>query len=249
MDKISDKVSRRGVMSAGVPAYFPDLAFAFKLFHSEVLVLADDLPFRVQSAVHRGRIKSAEGLQWLTVPVLQRGREGQLIRDVRIAGDHDWRRRHWKALSVNYRPSPFFEYYADFFEELYRREWIWLMDLNLALLEYLMKALGIRRRILRSSQMGLPVGSVSERLLAMLDVCGCGAYLSEDLHQKSLDEHLFVAQIRELLYIHYQPLPYPQLFGDFEGGVSVFDLIFQRGPESRHQFRLPLPVVRRVGGG
>lgn len=65
----------------------------------------------------------------LTVPVLKVEHK-QLTQDVQISYQQHWQHRHWMALRSAYGKSPYWDYYADFFEPFYRRETRWLVDLN-----------------------------------------------------------------------------------------------------------------------
>ena len=64
------------------------------------------------------------------------------MKDTRIAYDHDWRKQHWKSLEAAYRRSPYFEYFEDELAEIYSRQPVFLIDLNLQIHEFVEHALG-----------------------------------------------------------------------------------------------------------
>src|SRR5216684_6490113 len=94
------------------PTYLPWLGYFDLMDQVDVFVLLDDVQFEKQSWQQRNRIKTPVGLQWLTVPVIFKGRFGQLIKDVEIR-DPDFWRNHFRAIELNYRRSPFFDHYAE----------------------------------------------------------------------------------------------------------------------------------------
>ena len=56
------------------PTYLPWLGYFDLIDQVDVFVLLDDVQFEKQSWQQRNRIKTPAGLQWLTVPVIFRGR-------------------------------------------------------------------------------------------------------------------------------------------------------------------------------
>src|SRR5580704_12957199 len=99
------------------PTYLPWLGYFDLIDQVDVFVLLDNVQFEKQSWQQRNRIKTPTGLQWLTVPVIFRGRFGQLIKDVEIREAEFWR-NHLRAIELNYRRARFFHQY---FEELSSR--------------------------------------------------------------------------------------------------------------------------------
>ena len=53
----------------------------------DLLILLDDVAFSKQSWQQRNRLRTPEGLSYVTVPVRTAGRLGQRIIDTEIAGD------------------------------------------------------------------------------------------------------------------------------------------------------------------
>ncbi len=92
---------------------------------------------------NRCRIAGAEGTIDLSIP-LEKGRDQRsLIRDVRISGARQWQAEHWKTILSCYSRSPWFEFYRDGLEELYRRPAVFLMDWNLGCFEWSIGVLGL----------------------------------------------------------------------------------------------------------
>jgi hypothetical protein len=85
----------------------------FDLIHAvDEFVLYDDMQFTKRDWRSRNRIKTAQGLLWLTVPVDVKGKFDQRIREASIA-DSSWADRHWKSIRHAYVRAPFFAQYED----------------------------------------------------------------------------------------------------------------------------------------
>lgn len=94
-----------------------------------------------QTARNRCDIVTANGPASLTVPVHGYGKK-IASKDIRIDNSKLWQHRHWTSLVSSYRNSPFFEHYAGRFEPFYRREFRFLLDLNLGLTQTILETLG-----------------------------------------------------------------------------------------------------------
>src|SRR5271169_2190069 len=129
------------------PTYLPWIGYLDLIDQVDTFVFLDNVQFEKQSWQHRNRIKTPTGLQWLTVPVLFRGRFGQLINEVEIR-DIEFSRNHLRAIELNYRRAPFFN---DYFEQLSSRmttktrcsSGALIADLDIDLIEWFMNLLGI----------------------------------------------------------------------------------------------------------
>lgn len=196
---------------------------------ADVFVLADDVQYTAHGFINRNFIKSPKGKQWLTVPVITRGRGAQKINEARIDKDQDWRRKHWNSLQFNYKYAPYFDYYAEFFEQLYQKEWEFLVDLNIALIGFVRKALNIDCPIHLSSELSL-ASEKTERIIDMAKKTGCDQYLSGEGGKRYLDEALFKEAGIELIYSDFKHPIYHQQFFKFIPNLSIIDLLFNEGP-------------------
>ncbi|RMH94582.1 MAG: hypothetical protein D6681_13465, partial [Calditrichaeota bacterium] len=124
-------------VASQTPDYLPEAGYFYRMARADRFVIADDIVMSSSGMVNRCRIHRPDGVQILTVPILRKGKGPQLIRDVRIDTSRHWRKKHWRSLYLNYRYAPYFDYYADFFQKVYDREWRFLVDLNLEMLHHL----------------------------------------------------------------------------------------------------------------
>ena len=196
-------------------------------------VLYDDMQYTRRDWRNRNRIKTPQGLQWLTVPVQVKGRFQQSIRDTCIDGQ-TWADSHWKALALNYRRAPALHAVAAWLEPLYRQPWTHLSVLNRALIDAVCRRLGNPTRLSNSWDFELH-DERSERLASICTQAGATVYVSGPSARDYLDESVFARRGIAVEWFEYGPYPeYPQLWGAFEHGVSILDLLFNCGDDARH---------------
>jgi WbqC-like protein family len=235
------------------PTYIPWLGYLELMDHVDLFVFLDNVQFVKQSWQNRNRIKTPAGLQWLTVPVVYRGRFGQRICDVEIR-DASFVQQHLRAIELNYRRAAFFDRY---FPELsivmqaFERGGL-LVEFNLALITWLQKVLGITTPVKRASCLPLE-GRRTELLAKICRFFNAEIYLSpRGSADYLLDELSFFQEAQiEVKFQNYAHPEYLQCFPPFCGQASVLDLIFNEGPQSmnviRHGRRDPLaPCEVRV---
>ena len=205
----------------------------FDLMNSvDVFVLFDDVQFTRRDWRNRNRIKTTHGLQWLTIPVANKGNFLAAINSMSVS-DPEWARRHWKTIAANYARAPFFRTYAPALEEMYLGcTHTRLSDVNRRFLAGLAGLLGIRTPLVRSSDFRLAEGK-TERLVGICQQAGATMYLSGPAAAAYIDEQQFRDAGIDLRYFAYDGYPeYHQLFPPFEHRVSVIDLILNEGPNA-----------------
>jgi hypothetical protein len=210
--------------------YLPWLRYFEKIARSDVFIVLDNIQFNKNGWQNRNRIKSAQGGQLLTVPVIEKF--GQRLDEVRINNRVNWRRKHWRSLAQNYGKAPYFDMYAPFLEAVYAREWERLNDLNLHMLRYFIGALGIGTPVRLASEMDAP-GEATERLVNLIRAAGCDAYYSGAY---ALEVYLDAAMLCDagirLELQQWRAPVYPQRCGAFIPGLSIIDLLMNCGPDA-----------------
>jgi hypothetical protein len=221
------------IASMHQPEHLPWLGFFDKLRCCDVLVVLDTVQFARRDFQNRNRIKGAAGPIWLTVPVESKGKVDQAIEEVRIVEEQSWRRKCWAAIRLNYGKAPHFAEHAPFFEALYAREWTRLLDLNMAVIRYLVEQFGITTRLVAGSELGVRERGGTAVALAACRAVGAATYLSGAFGRDYLDERQFAEAGIAVRYQEFRHPAYPQLHGGFLPQMSAIDLLFNCGPESR----------------
>src|SRR5215831_19975209 len=93
-------------------------------------ILYDDMQYTRRDWRNRNRIKTRNGLAWLTVPVQVKGNYHQRIRDTKLAG-WSWAREHWETIRHTYAKAPHFDAMEGTLGSIYQGPVLyWLSDLN-----------------------------------------------------------------------------------------------------------------------
>ncbi len=200
-------------------------------------VLYDDVQYTRHDWRNRNRIKTSQGVQWLTVPVQVKGKFDQKIKDTLIDGP-GWAVAHWKALELNYRRAPHFDEVAAWLKPLYLAEsYTHLSRLNARLLGSICAYLGVGTRISRSGDYNLIEGQ-SERLADICVQAGGTTYISGPAAKSYLSESVFAERGIAVAWFDYAGYPeYPQLWGDFVHEVTILDLLFNCGKDAHRYMR------------
>ena len=217
--------------------YIPWKGYFDMIAAVDEFILYDDMQYTRRDWRNRNQIKTAQGVQWLTVPVRVKGKYHQTIRETEIDGE-DWAVSHWRTLNQNYRRAPFFADIADWLEPVYLRETFrHLSALNRRLIEAVCIFLGIGTKITNSWDYRLSEGR-SERLADLCVRAGATEYISGPAAKDYIEEQLFKDRGVKLTWFDYVGYPeYPQLWGEFVHGVTILDLLFNCGREAPRYMR------------
>ena len=211
------------------PKYWPRLAYFKKLLLADVVVLLDIQALSSSAEINRTPIKTVEGWQWLTVPVLSKGTSGQPLCQVRIKPDTTWGKQHFRTLLVNYKNAPFWEVYADWLEQSYQQPWTFLIELNRYLLEFLVQQFHVEAKVVLASQVEA-TGSREQKVVRYLKTFSCDTYVVETDARSFFDDQILVQQGFGCQWISPNVEPYSQQFGDFLPNLSILDLLLNLGP-------------------
>jgi hypothetical protein len=214
------------------PQYLPWLGYLAKLDRADVFVLLDTVQFKKNEWQNRNRIRTAQGWQYLTVPVLHEF--PQRLDRVRINNQTDWRRKHVQALETHYGKAPYYDRYAPVFGELLAREWETLFPLNEAVLSALTEAFGITTPVVKASQYEAreePTG----RLVDLCKALGADRYLAGAGGRDYMHCEEFKAAGIAVEFQDFVSPEYAQAYRPFIAGLSAVDLLFNCGGEGfRH---------------
>jgi hypothetical protein len=217
------------VVSAHQPNFAPWVGFFDKMVHSDVLVLLDTVQFTKRSYQNRARLKGPGGPQWLTIPVLTKGRYDQATRAVEIDESRDWRTAHPRTLRGLLAKAPHRDQVLDLVEPLYADEKLTgLSDFTTALLQAVVDRFAIRTRLVLASELDAP-GAASRLMLDCTLAAGGGVYLSGPTGRDYLEPAMFEESGVELRYHRFTPFEYPQQFGAFSPGLSCLDYLANVG--------------------
>ena len=195
-------------------------------------ILYDDMQYTRRDWRNRNQIKTPHGLQWITVPVIVKGRYLQKINETMI-DKTNWSTLHWKNILQNYRNSPYFMEIASWLQPIYMEEcFTHLSTLNRRLIEQICRYLGIDTKISTSCDYNLIEGK-TDRLADLCLQAGASEYISGPAAKSYINEQVFIENNIKLTWFDYAGYPeYPQLWGAFIHNVTILDLLFNCGKNS-----------------
>ena len=182
-------------------------------------------------------------------------------RDMRIIDHNRWRQLHWNALVAAYDRTPFFEYFADDFAAIYQGEYEYLVDFNAALQRLVLQLLDLHPKIIVNQDEYLLLDDEGklvneshrdEDVMSFLSEIASTAPSFSERNLGNVDEYNknqspsigkfldFRENIRPKIDYRFDttfsPAPYYQVFAQRHGflsNLSIVDLLFNMGPESR----------------
>jgi WbqC-like protein family len=225
---VSSSLRRVGIIQS---SYIPWRGYFDFIRSVDLFVFYDDVQYSKGSWRNRNRVKTREGVKWITVPTS--ASIALAIDETPIDNTHDWRARHGAQLEAALGPGKYFEDAMRIWKEGARGDAKSISELNVRLVRGVCEYLEIRTPFTQSRGYA-PNGSKSARLIDLLGKLGATTYLSGPAAKGYLEEDLFRANGIQLEYKSYDYESYPQLWGPFEGAVTILDLIANMGPEARN---------------
>lgn len=165
--------------------------------------------FQKQTYRNRCTVYGPNGVLNLIIP-LKKNKSRTVISEVKIANEHAWQKLHWRTLCAAYRSSPYFEYYEQDLWYYYSNRFDLLMDFNQKLTKYFLEKLEI----------GIEFEANTE-------------YEKSPVNSTDLRE---ISSAKKRIPANITYPSYPQVFEEKSGfipNLSIFDLLFNLGPESR----------------
>ena len=211
--------------------YIPWKGYFDLIASVDEFIVYDDMQFTKNDWRNRNKIKTPNGLQWLSIPV---GSDiSRTIREVSLP-ENGWKEKHLRTLTANYSRAPHYAEVMALITPVYlTSEFTTLSSFNRALIELVCHFLGIKTKISNSWDYVLQGGKV-EKLVSLCLQAGAEHYVSGLAAKDYLDANLFQQANVSLSWYDYTGYKeHPQLWGDFEHGVSVLDVLFNCGNEAR----------------
>lgn len=189
--------------------YLPPIVYFKHWITANEIVIDVNEFFVKQTYRNRCTILGADGKLDLIVPIHKRNSK-QLMKEVKISYDDNWKKNHWKSIESAYRSSPYFEFYEDeFFGFYHEKNYELLVEFNMDLIRLILKLLKKQDEF-----------ELSKNYVEQTD--GVIDFRNEiSPKNKSLNE--------------FKQPEYIQVFSDklgFQKNLSIIDLLFNEGPNS-----------------
>ena len=230
------------VVSIHQPNYIPWLGFFNKVSQSDVYVVFDDVQYPMGKDFHnRNQIKTNNGKTWLTIPVIGKS-ERREFSEIQIK-NNGWNEKHLNNIKNFYGKTKYFnDYYPDL-KKFYTKTYDKLIDLNMDMNKWFFKLLNIDTEIIYSSQIcyyqkNFKCNNLKglDKIIYILNKTNTTRYITSNGPGASryIDEKIFKDNNIELIWNEYKHPTYKQQFGEFIPYMSILDLLFNEGPNSKN---------------
>lgn len=198
-------------------------------------IFYDEVQYTKNDWRNRNKIKTAQGLKWLSIPCETKGliSHEQKISETKIT-DKIWHKKHFKSIENTYSKAPYFKEYRNFIKNLYDEceNEEYLCNVNYKFIYAICDLLGIKTKLSFAKDYGLIEGK-TERLADLVKKAGGTEYLSGPAAKNYIVPECFDKENIKLSWMDYSGYrEYPQLYPPFEHGVTVLDLIFNTGKDA-----------------
>ena len=190
------------------PTYFPPISH-WKHISSNNLQWSIKSRYNKQTLTNRTYIDSSNGELMLTVPIKHSGKNiPRKFSKIKIDNSSNWKKTHYKSIKICYQSSPFFEFYEDDISFFYESDYEYLHKLNFASINLVCKWINV--------EMPKENFNILEKEFINL------IYLSNTKRTRELLEKKYTQTF--------------QVSNGFINDLSILDLIFNCGPDSKNYF-------------
>lgn len=213
--------------------YIPWKGYFDMIAAVDEFIIYDEMQYTKNDWRNRNKIKTSKGAEWITIPV-QIESLSQSINETQVVNPN-WATKHTKTIQANYAKSQYFKAHKDFVFEMYREasKITSLSEINFIFIKNICEFLNIKTKISFSIDYDLIDGK-TERLVDLCRQAEATHYISGPAAKNYLEESLFMKANIKLEWMDYSGYKeYNQLNPPFEHGVTILDLIFHEGVDSR----------------
>lgn len=187
-------------------AYFPCISYMARFLQEPSPVIEVWDSYHKQTYRNRCRVMTANGVEILSVPVIQVNGNHTMTKDMAISYKEHWQQVHRRCLESAYKAAPYFDHYHDCLKPIFETRFERLVDLNDATLKAVLKMLKAGKDIVHTT---------------------------DYVHEAENDLREAFSPKRQVE--NYSFPEYYQVFNTkfpFAPDLSILDLIFNEGPDA-----------------
>ena len=214
------------------PEHLPWLGLFNKIAKAEQFVILDSVQYEKNYFQNRNRILGTNGVQWLSIPISNKGHMDGSIATTQIANDPKnikWREKYLQTIKQSYGKYPFFNDVFPIIEKAINLDTDLFCEINISMIKDFCSALDIHPEYIRSSK--LELDTLKSDLI--LDICkkvDADVYIAGPSGRDYLDLSTFNEASIRVVFNDYHHPEYPQRKTDeFISHLSAIDLFMNVG--------------------
>ena len=224
------------ILVAHQPECLPWLGFMSKASMGDIYVILDSVQFVKEHWHNRNKIRIANGEQWLIIQKKKKNKIQQFT-DIKIANVSNWKRKHLNAIKFAYSKTPYFKEIFSEIEEIYFKDFKYLIEFNEAFIRYGLNKFNIKVPIIKASDLIKEgynlIGHKSDLIVNLCKSTKCNAFIFGQGGKSYIEVEKFKENNINFVFQKFNHPTYTQhTKGDFIKGMSFIDLLFNYGPES-----------------
>lgn len=220
------------IVSIHQPNFLPWYGFFHKIINSNIFIFFDNVQMPIgKSYVYRVKLLISGQENWLSVPVLSKSKK-MLISDVKIDNTKDWKRKHIRAIELNYRKSPFFKEVFQIISNIYENNYDYLIDLNINLIKIICSYLNCDTLLMKSSDLLNINKETGDYIISLIKCVNGEIYLTGKGKgtMRYLDEKKFLNNNIKIIWQDVSKISYKQFNSNvFIPNLSILDMLFNLG--------------------
>ena len=225
------------------PTYLPWSGYFGLLDSVDLFVFLDSVQFDKRSWQQRNKIKTLNGSQWLTVPVLSKGKTKQKINEVQIDSAANFSTKHQNSILHNYNKTSFYTDVSSMLFASLDSKVSSLAELNIGIIKQINTFLGIKTESVLFSALDCK-GSKADLLASICKHVGATEYISSLGSKEYLEQSDAFSEIDvPVQYFYFNHPKYPQVFGEFIDNMSIIDMLMNCGENSISLIKFASKVV------
>ena len=214
------------------PEHLPWLGLFNKIAKAEKYIVLDSVQYEKNYFQNRNRIMGTNGVQWISIPISNKGHMDGSIATTLIASDPKnvkWKEKYLQTIKMSYGKYPFFNEVFPVLEEAMNVDSEYFCEINISIIKAFCEKLDIYPEYVRSTSLGVD-GLKSDLILDICKATGADIYIAgpsgrDYLNMESFDD----AGIRVVFNDYHHPV-YPQRRNDeFISHLSSLDLFMNVG--------------------
>nr|MBQ4454817.1 WbqC family protein [Clostridia bacterium] len=214
------------------PEHLPWLGLFNKIAKADKFIILDSVQYEKNYFQNRNRILGTNGVQWLSIPVSNKGHMDGSIANTRIASDPKnakWKEKYLQTIRMSYGKYPFFDDVFSVLKSAMNIETPFFCEINISIIKAFCEKLDIHPEYIRSTELNVD-GLKSDLILDICKETGADVYIAGPSGRDYLDMDSFADAGIEVVFNDFHHPEYPQRKTDqFVSHLSALDLFMNVG--------------------